>query len=128
LEENESFLAYKLVSHENETPEEKLYFIGKYKQIDSIKYNEEDGRLFVLYTDNYNGNNILEEQEIGEFPRLIELSYNNNNDGILKIEFNAGKQVSVPIKYIDKIKLKENGLLTYKTNIEDNGALDAEGH
>lgn len=128
LEANESFLAYKLISHENETPEEKLYFIGKYKQIDSIKYNEDNGNLFVLYTDNYNGNNILEEQVIGEFPHLKELSYNNNNDGILKIEFNAGKQVSVPIKYIDKVKLEENGLLTYKTNIEDDDALDAEGH
>lgn len=128
LEENESFLAYKLVSHENETPEEKLYFIGKYKQIDSIKYNENNGKLFVLYTDNYNDNNVLEEQEIGVFPRLKKLSYNDNNNGILKIEFNAGKQVSVPIKYIDKVKLEENGLLTYKTNIEDDDALDAEGH
>jgi len=53
--------------------------------------------------------------------KITRLSYNDEEDaeaGLLRIEYNTGEVLSIPIVYTDKLDLKENGILAFKKNIE----------
>jgi len=53
--------------------------------------------------------------------KITRLSYNDEEDaevGLLRIEYNTGEALSIPIVYTDRLDLKENGILAFKKNIE----------
>ena len=127
LEEDDDILIYQYQKYNTRQGEVKLYYIGKYKQIENIEVENETGDLKIYYTDE---SSVLFEKV---FSKITELSYNEEREdgqkGILKISYNTGEFKEIPINYIDKIKLNETtGLLSYKTNTEGNEVLDSETH
>ena len=127
LEEDDDILIYQYQKYNTRQGEVRLYYIGKYKQIENIEVENETGDLKIYYTDE---SSVLFEKV---FSKITELSYNEEREdgqkGILKISYNTGEFKEIPINYIDKIKLNETtGLLSYKTNIEDNEILDSGIH
>lgn len=126
LEEDDDILIYQYQKYNTRQGEVKLYYIGKYKQIENIEVENETGDLKIYYTDE---SSVLFEKV---FSKITELSYNEEREdgqkGILKISYNTGEFKEIPINYIDKIKLNETGLLSYKTNTEGDEVLDSETH
>lgn len=105
---------------ESDPPETKVCFLAPYKQVSNINVLE-DGTIVISYT---NENNDTFSKALSKITRL---SYNDKEDaeaGLLKIEYNTGEALSIPIVYPDKIKLKENGVLAFKKNVEQETILD----
>lgn len=105
---------------ESDPPETKICFLAPYKQVSNINVLE-DGTVVISYT---NENNDTFSKALSKITRL---SYNDEEDaeaGLLRIEYNTGETLSIPIVYTDKLDLKENGILAFKKNVEQETVLD----
>lgn len=123
LTEIDDILVYVYQNYENSNPsEEKLCFLAEYKQVSNIQVLD-DGTLVITYTD--------ESLDDTTFPNVLSkitrLSYNDEEDseeGLLRIEYNTGETLSIPIVYTDKIDLKDNGIMAFKNNLESDDVLE----
>ena len=121
LSGDDDILVYEYWNYEkSDPPEEKLCFLAEYNQVSSVDILE-DGTLTIAYT---NENVDIFNKALSKITRL---SYNDEKDserGLLKIEYNTGENLSVPILYTDKIDLKDNGIIAYKNNLENDQILE----
>ena len=122
VEEQDDILVYEYQNYENSAnPVVKTCFLTSYKEVSNIQVLNNGTTLFIQYT------NDQSETFQGVLSHITKLSYNNEEDeevGLLKIEYNTGEALSIPIVYPDKIKLKENGVLAFKKNVEQETILD----
>lgn len=121
---NDEILVYEYQNYEKNPKELKLYYIGPYKQISKVEYVEDTQNKKTYLNFHYSNGNAMQFENV--ISKVIKLSYDEGSDerGLLEIEYNTGESLSVPIKYIDKIDLKDNGILAYKTNVEQESVLE----
>lgn len=112
IQEGDDIIVYQYKDYTNnaDLTKTKLCYLAPHKQIENININSGNGTLTVSYTDN----------KVDTFENAIsavkQLSFTN---GVLRIKYNTGQEVNIDIIYIDKVLLKDDGILAYKKNIED---------